>query len=423
MSQLGLTQIEAILSRAIGHRVHAGETIVAPVDRVLVQDGTAPRVFERLKALDVEHPALADRTVLFFDHGAPPPTPAWAKRQKMLRLSAARHGITISPAGAGISHQCMVENYVLPGELIVGADSHTCSLGVLGAIGLGMGSTDVACAIALGECWLVVPETVRLELHGELAAGVTTKDFMLQHVGRLGAAGANYEALEFAGPALSTLGLDDRFVLANLAAELGAKTALLPVDDVTRAYLESRGRTLETKAPSSDKDASYLRRLKANLGEQRPVVARPGHHDDVVAVEDVEGETIDQVVIGSCTNGRVADFEAAARILEGRRVHPSTQLIVVPASAEVLDQVVRSGAMRTLVAAGATLVTPGCGPCTGVHQGVLGPGQSCLATQSRNFPGRMGDSTAKIWLGSPLTAAATAVTGRLTDPREVLHGA
>lgn len=419
----GQTLVEKILSAKLERRVHVGDVIVVPVDRVLLQDASAARVFDRLEQLERDDLVRADRTTLFVDHGVPAPTAAVAAHHRMLRERCSAAGITFEAEGAGISHQVMVESQACPGELVVGADSHTCTAGALGSLALGMGSSDVAVAIALGETWLRCPEAIAVEVTGELRPGITTKDVMLRLVGHLGATGADYASLEFAGPGIATLGMDDRLVLANLAAETGAKCGLLPVDAVTQSYLAGVGRSGEFEELRADDDAVYGRHLKVDLSTQSAMVARPGHHDDTTEVEQVAGRPLDQVVIGSCTNGRVSDFEAAADILRGRRVAPHVNLVLAPASRGVVDALQRSGALGELVAAGGVLVPPGCGPCVGIHQGVLGPGQVCMATQSRNFPGRMGDPNAEIYLASPVTAAASAVRGTVTDPKEFVHGA
>ena len=420
MPYSGRTLLEKILAQLVGRRVSPGEALIAPVSRVLLQDSTAPRVLERLRALERKELALRERSVLYVDHAVPAPNAAWQRRQDELCREVLALGLSVSEAGRGISHQRMLETAAQPGELVVGADSHTCTVGALSAIGLGMGSTDTACAIALGQVWMIVPPSVRIELRGRLSAAVSSKDLMMRLIGRLGGSGASGQALEFGGEALSALEMDDRFLLANLAAEVGATTALLPTDQESEVFLRSRGREHRHFRP--DDDAVYERRLKLNLGEVRPMLALPGRHDDIVAVEDAFPDSIDQVVIGSCTNGRVADFTAAAALLQGRRVHPATRLVLAPASSEVLESIRSNGALAILQQAGAELVMPGCGPCAGVQR-TLGPGQTCLATQSRNFPGRMGDPSARIWLASPMTAAATAITGHITDPREVLDGA
>lgn len=418
------TLVEKILGEAIGRRVHAGDTVVAPVHRALMHDGTAPGVLQRLEKLDPEELALRATTTIYVDHGAAASTPEVATWQRELRATAAQWGLGITDAGQGISHQLMVEEQACPGEVIVGADSHTCMAGALGAFALGMGSTDVACAVARGETWLPVPASILVDLAGAaFRPGVSAKDLMLSLIGRLGAMGANGAALEFGGAGVEALDMESRFVLANLAAEVGATTGLLPSDLVTRDYLQARGRPEAFAAIGIDTDAAYARHLKLDPSRQEPVVARPGHHDDVASVEDLEDEAVDQVVIGSCTNGRLSDFQAAADILAGRRIDPRVTLLLVPASRRVMEEAFAAGVMPTLLEAGGTLVTPGCGPCVGIHQGVLGPKQVCVATQSRNFPGRMGDRTARIYLASPYTAAASALRGRLTDPREVLDGA
>lgn len=419
----GQTLVEKILSAKLDRRVHAGEVVVVPVDRILMQDASAARVFDRLALLDRASWARADRTVLFVDHGVPAPTAAVAAHHRQLRSRCEERGITFLAGGAGISHQVMVERYARPGDVVLGADSHTCTAGGIGALGLGMGSSDVAVAIALGETWLRVPDAISVEVNGALAPGITTKDVMLRLVGHLGGTGGDYASLEFRGPGLTTLSVDDRLVLANLAAETGAKCGLVPVDDTTRAWLAAHGRPDDVDALEADADAPYERHLKVDLSTQEAMIARPGHHDDTTEVRELAGTAVNQVVIGSCTNGRAADFEAAAAVLKGRRVAPGVSLLLAPASRRVVDDLNRSGTLTTLIEAGGVLLPPGCGPCVGIHQGVLGPGDVCLATQSRNFPGRMGDPSAQILLASPVTAAATAVRGVVTEPKEFVDGA
>ena len=419
----GQTLVEKILSEKMGRRVHAGEVLVVPVDRVLLQDASAYRVIDRIDRLGATELKRAASTVVYFDHGVPAPTAAVAEHHTMLLRRADELGFGVSRPGNGISHQVMVESVAAPGQVIVGADSHTCTAGALGALALGMGSTDVAVAVALGECWLLVPQSMSVEIVESLPPGVSTADVMLRLIGHLGSSGADYASLEFRGTGLETLDMDQRFVLTNLAAEVGAKCGLCPADATVEAYLGAHGRKDQYVRLDADADATYDRHLKIDLSKQEPMLARPGRHDDTTAIGELVGERVDQVVIGSCTNGRISDFESAASILRGRKVDPRTNLIVAPASRVVADALRASGAMDTLIAAGAVVVPPGCGPCVGIHQGVLGPEQTCLATQSRNFPGRMGHPTARIFLGSPATAAVTAVRGVITDPREFVDGA
>lgn len=419
----GQTLVEKILSAKLGRRLRAGEVVVTPVDRVLLQDASAARVFDRLEQLARKTLDLAHHTVLYVDHGVPAPTAEVAAHHRMLRATCATLGITFESGGAGISHQVLAERHARPGDVIVGADSHTCTAGGMGALGLGMGSSDVAVAIALGETWVRVPDAVSIEMTGTLRPGVATKDVMLRLIGHIGGFGADYASLEFRGAGVDSLGPDDRFVLANLAAETGAKCGLLPIDAVTRKFLEAQGRDHVVEDLAADDDAEYERHLKVDLSAQEPMIARSGDHDATTEVDDLAGTRVDQVVIGSCTNGRESDFEAAAAILDGRRVAADVNLLIAPASRRVLDRIQRSGALGTLVDAGGIVLPPGCGPCVGIHQGVLGPGQVCLATQARNFAGRMGDPTSEVLLASPATAAATAVRGVVTDPREFVDGA
>lgn len=420
---IGQTLIEKILSTRTGRRVHAGEIVVADVDRILVHDGTARRVFQRFPLIDVERLANAAKTTLYLDHAAPPSTAEIGAHQAELVREAIAAGIAISPVGAGISHQCMLEDQALPGELILGADSHTCTVGAVGAVGLGMGSTDVAVAIAYGETWLRVPETIEVQLRGRLDAGVDVKDLMLQLVGKLGASGADYRVLEFQGEGVGNLTVPERAVLTNLSAEVGAKTGLVAVDDVTREWYAARGRSLGEETCTADEGASYDRRLKIDLAALEPMVARPGRHDDDARVSELGPVRVDQVFIGSCTNGHARDFRLAAEVLDGRRIAVHTRLLLVPASHRVLEEILADGSAASLVASGGVLLPPGCGPCVGIHQGTLAAGQVCVATQSRNFAGRMGDRGSEVYLASAATAAATALRGEITDPREVLRGA
>lgn len=420
---MGRTLLEKILGESLGRRVHVGDVVVVGVDAVLLQDGTAPTVLERLEALGFDPSAgRGAPATLYIDHDAPPSSAERAQRLEASRARARTLCIPVSEAGNGISHQCLVEDVAGPGQVIVGADSHTCTAGALGAVALGLGSTDVACAVALGEVWLEVPPSIHVEMVGELAPGVTARDLMFTLIARIGWTGANDACLEFGGSALAEMSQESRFVLANLAAEASAPLALMPTDDVTQEYLSRHDRPGAFRVVEPDTGARYDRRLKMDLEQQEPMVALPGRHDETKTVASVTGEVLDQVVIGSCTNGRLSDLAAAARILRGRRVHPRTRLLVVPASRRVLRDALRTGIAQDLVDAGSVLMPPGCGPCVGIHQGVLGEGQVCLATQSRNYPGRMGHPEARIYLASPLTAAASAVRGEITDPREMLDG-
>ena len=419
---MGQTLAEKLLSAHAGGSVRAGEFVLARVDWTLMQDGTGPLTVRQFQALGRDALAFPERTHVFLDHAAPSPRRELSNDHVFLREFCRRYGAVLHEVGEGVCHQIMAERYISPGDLVVGADSHTCTGGGFCAFSTGMGSTDVAIAMALGKTWFLVPESIRVILKGRLPKGVTAKDLILFLIGTLGADGANYKALEFGGEGAAALEMESRLTVANMAVEAGAKCGLFPSDAVTRAYLEDLGRGESYHPISPDPDANYVRELTIDLSALAPQVACPHTVDNVVSVDDkrVIGKPVQQVVIGTCTNGRISDFRQAAEVLKGRRRHPETRLLIVPASHRVLGELAREGLLRVFLEAGATLVTPGCGPCVGVHAGALGDGERCLSTQNRNFRGRMGNPNGEIYLASPLTAAAAALTGGITDPREFL---
>jgi 3-isopropylmalate/(R)-2-methylmalate dehydratase large subunit len=416
----GQTLVEKLLSRRIGRVARAGEFVVAPVDVVLAHEGTGVLAIEQFERLGGS--GLGTTTLLFSDHAGPSPRSELSNVQKRMREFASQQGARFFEPGAGICHQIVAEQYAQPGAIVVGADSHTCTAGALAAFGTGMGSTDVGAAMALGKTWLRVPETVRIELRGELQPLVSAKDVILHVIGQLRADGAIYKALEFGGPGLDRMSVDQRLTLCNMAVEAGAKAGLCPSDEITRAYLEAQGRGDAFEPVAPDEDAGYEHALYVELGELTPQVAYPHAVDNVRPVAEAAGEPMDQVFIGTCTNGRLSDLRTAAGLLQGRQVHPTVRLLVGPASRQTYLNALREGLIETLVTAGATILPPGCGPCVGIHLGVLGDGERCLSTQNRNFEGRMGNPRGEIYLGSPATAAATALTGEIADPRACLQG-
>jgi len=315
----------------------------------------------------------------------------------------------------------VAESLAKPGDIIVGADSHTITAGALGAFATGMGSSDVAVIFALGKTWFRVPESIKIVVTGNFSRGVGAKDLALRLIGDIGADGATYKALEFGGDGVKNLNMSDRLTVANMAVEAGAKVGLFPSDKRTREYLVSEGRGGDYRPISPDADASYERIISIDAGELEPMVARPHTVDNTARAKELMGTRIQQVFIGTCTNGRLEDLRVAASILEGKQRHPETRLIVAPASRRVLLAAISAGYIQTLVKAGAVLLPPGCAACLGLHQGVLGNGESCLSTANRNFGGRMGNPEAFIYLASPATAAATAIAGEISDPREVVH--
>lgn len=420
MPRSGKTLSEKILSEKSGVDARAGDIVVAAVDVSLAQDGTAPLAVRQFRAMGLRSVAHPDRSVVFLDHAAPSPRRELSNDHMLLREFAAETGIQLSEVGEGVCHQIIAESFANPGDVVIGADSHTVTAGGLCAFATGMGSTDVAVGMALGKTWFRVPETIKIEADGLLPRGVFAKDLVLHVIGTLGADGATYMAVEFTGDTISSLSMAGRFTLANMAVEAGAKVGLVPADATTEAYLAERGRGDRFRPLEPDPDARYERMLGIDSSVLEPMVARPHTVDNTAPVREVAGTKVQQVFLGSCTNGRLEDLAIAARILRGRRVAPGTRLIVAPASREVLLQAIAGGVIADLVEAGGTLVPPGCAACVGVHQGVLGDGEVCLSTSNRNFKGRMGNPESFIYLGSPATAAASALRGEIADPREVL---
>ncbi|NCO65934.1 MAG: 3-isopropylmalate dehydratase large subunit [Candidatus Aquicultor secundus] len=414
------TIVEKILSEHSGTDACAGDIVVAEIDAALVQDGTGPLAVQHLQKLGMEQAAKPERTVLFIDHAAPSPRKELSNAHKILRDFAKKTGAILSDVNEGVCHQRMVENYMNPGEVLIGADSHTCTAGALGAFATGMGSTDVALGIASGKTWLRVPETFKVYVTGEFKKGVYPKDLMLHFIGMIGADGATYKALEFCGPTIDAMEISGRFTLANMAVEAGAKAGLFNSDETTKKYLKERGRGEAWRPISADEGANYERVYEIDVSELEPTISAPHMVDNTKVIKDVEGIRVDQVYIGTCTNGRIEDLRIAARILEGKTRNPHTRLLVCPASRDVYLKAIEEGLIAKFIVAGATIVNPGCGACVGVHGGILGDGEVCLATQNRNFRGRMGNPDGFIYLSSPAVAAATAIEGVIADPRKYL---
>jgi 3-isopropylmalate/(R)-2-methylmalate dehydratase large subunit len=417
---MGKTLAEKILSEKSGTEANAGGLAVVKVDLAFVQDSTGPLTLRQFAELGIKPVKEPKRTVIFIDHSAPSPAKELSNDHLFLRKFAREEGIVLSDVGEGVCHQLVAESWANPGDIVVGSDSHTVTAGAMGAFGTGMGSTDIAVAIALGKTWFRVPETIRVLVHGHLHNGVYGKDLILHLIGLIGADGATYKSLEFGGEAIDGMAMNDRLTIANMAVEAGAKVGLFPSDKITKQYLDQQGRGDRFKALQPDTDAIYERTIEIDATALEPTVSKPHTVDNTALARELKGIKIDQVFLGTCTNGRLEDFKIATGILRGRKRHPGTRLIIAPASQKVYLDIIATGYLATLVEAGATVVPPGCAACLGVHQGVLGDGEACLSTANRNFKGRMGNPNAFVYLGSPATAAATAITGEITDPREFL---
>ena len=416
---MGKTLAEKILSLKSGLDAVAGRIVVAQVDLVFLQDGTGPlsiRQFEKefKKVFDPQ------RVALFIDHASPSPREELSNDHIFLRRFARKQGCRLYDVGEGVCHQLVAEELACPGNVILGADSHTSTAGGLGAFACGMGSTDIAVALALGKTWLRVPESFKIELEGRLGKGVYAKDLALHLIGKMGADGATYKALEFCGKAADDMDISSRLTLANMSVEAGAKAGLFPSDNVTCEFLRSQGRENSYHPVSPDVDADYVRMIKVNVSELEPTISLPHAVDNTSPVGKVEGVKVDQVCIGTCTGGRICDLEVAATILKGRKCHPHTRLLITPASRRIFQEALTIGLLQIFMEAGAVILPPGCASCVGVHQGILGDGEVCLSTANRNFQGRMGNASSFIYLGSPASAAAAAVKGEIADPREFL---
>ena len=418
-TKMGQTIAEKIISKHAGHDVKAGELCIAKVDVAAVQDGTGPLTVQEFKKIGKKELANPSRTVLFIDHAAPSPRKELSNTHMILRDFAKETGAVMSDTGAGVCHQRLIESFVNPGEILVGADSHTCTSGALGAFATGMGSTDIAVAMALGKTWLKVPPTFKIVVNGEFQKGVYAKDLILHLIGLIGADGATYKALEFSGSTIENMTMADRFTIANMAVEAGAKAGLFITDEKTKAYLKERGREDKFIEIRPDSDAVYERVIEIDASKIEPTVSCPHTVDNTKLAKELKDIKLNQVFIGTCTNGRIEDLRIAAKILKGRKVNPDVRLIVVPASKDVYLKAMEEGLLKIFVEADASVLAPGCGPCVGVHAGILGDGEVCLATQNRNFQGRMGNTKGFIYLASPATAAASAITGYITDPRSL----
>ena len=422
-TRMGMTIAERIISehaRQTAGRVKANDIVVVPVDLTYFQDGTGPLGVRQLEKLNMVRVKDRNRAILFLDHAGPCPNKELANDHALLRSFAARTGCQVGEVGEGICHQLAAERYVRPGDIVIGADSHTCTGGALAAFATGMGSTDVAIAMATGKTWLRVPESFKVTVTGRFQKGVYAKDLILSYIGLIGADGAAYKSVEFMGETIRNMKMHERLTTCNMAIECGAKAGLIASDAETKSYLIANGRGGDFREMGPDADAVYERTFEMDAASLEPTVACPHAVDNTKPVREVAGLAIQQAYLGTCTNARIEDFAIAVGILEGRKVAPGVRLLVNPASKGVLTEALKRGYIGALIEAGAVISPPGCGPCVGVHQGVLADGEVCISTMNRNFQGRMGNPNAAIYLASPATVIASAIRGKITDPREFL---
>jgi len=406
---MGQTIVEKIISSHAGKTVYAGELVIARVDTAMASDTTAPLAIKAFRSMGGKTVWNPKRCILVIDHAAPAPNERIANLHLMMREFAREQKCVLFETGEGICHQLMIEkNIVRSGQIITGADSHSTSYGAVGALGTGVGSTDLAAVLLTGKIWLKVPATIKIEVKGHMPEGLQSKDLILNVLRETGIAGANYQSMEFSGEAIPRLSLAGRITLANMMIEAGAKTGFVHPDGLKLPY--------KFMPVVPDQDAVYRRIINIDAATIEPMVSRPHSPDNVVPVGEIEGRPVHYAFIGTCVNGRLEDLHMAARILKGARVHPGTRLLIGPASRQVFLESLRDGTAEILTMAGATFITPGCGPCVGTHSGVPGDNEVVISAGNRNFKGRMGNPNANIYLASPATVAASAREGRITNP-------
>jgi len=420
---MGMTMAEKVLARASGRReVKPGEYVTAKVDQVMSQEAFA-EVYRILKEKGVERVWDSSKIAILIDHYVPAPSVAQAEVHKFIREGVKRFGIEgWHDMKAGICHQIMGEKgHIIPGELILGTDSHSTTYGAFGAAGSGIGVSEMAYVMATGELWMRVPATIKIVIQGDLPERVTSKDIMLYIAGKYTTEVAQYKALEFKGPTVEGMSVASRMTMANMGVEIGAKFAFFEADQKTLDYLLKYVKEVAKKRVGifkADPDARYEQVYEIDVSHLEPQVAFPHDVGNVRPISEVGDVRVNQAFLGSCTNGRFQDLETAAAVLKGKKVHPETRLIVFPASWETYLEALREGILETLIEAGAVVCNPGCGPCFGGHMGLLAAGERCIASSNRNFKGRMGSTEAEVYLGSPATVAASAIAGRIVDPRQ-----
>lgn len=430
---MGKTIVEKIFSSHSAKDVKAQDVVVSDIDFCFGQDGTSMLVIDSFRNLGAKKVFNKDKFCMVIDHSSPSPNIGVSEVHKKMRNFGKEHGLKVFDIGCGVCHQVIPETgFIRPGDLVVGADSHTCTYGALGAFSTGMGSTDVAIALATGKNWFKVPETIKIILKGKSGKGVYSKDVILYIIGALGADYATYKAVEFSGEYIKGLSMDGRFTIANMSIEMGAKAGLFEPDEKTYKWLKKH--KMNGEAPNhelcsgtghglrlkSDKDAVYSEVLEFDVSKIVPQVAKPHTVDNVVPINKLKNTKIDQAFLGTCTNGRLEDLEIAYSILKNKKINKDVRMIIAPASKDIFQDAMRKGMISEFVKIGASVVSPGCGPCVGTHSGVLASGEACISSANRNFKGRMGNPDAFIYLGSPATVAASALEGKIADPRKYL---
>jgi 3-isopropylmalate/(R)-2-methylmalate dehydratase large subunit len=417
---MGKTIAEKIFSNHANKDVKAGDIIIAKLDALMGQDGTSPlaiKVFEELGGTRVINP---EKVLLVTDHSVPPPNEGVANLHKLMREFAEKYGTQITEFGEGVCHQVFMERgLATPGSLVIGADSHTCTYGALNCFSTGVGSSELAAAMYTGKLWFKVPSTVKININGKLPKGVVSKDIILYLVGYFKADGLTYKAIEFDGETIRDLSIDGRATITNMVVEMGAKAGIMPFDEKTKEFFKNIGIVINNGI-EADKDAEYESIYNFDISNLEPQVALPHTVDNVYPISQIEKIKIHEAFIGTCTNGRLEDLRYAAQILKGKKINKNVKLIITPASKRIYMQALKEGIIETFLNAGAIVTNPGCGPCVGTHQGVPADGENVISTANRNFKGRMGNNKALIHLASPLTVAASAIKGEITDPREFL---
>lgn len=415
---MGKTIAEKILSAHAGRELKAGDFAVCKIDFAFGQDGTSSIIIDRVKELGADK--IKTKFCMVIDHNAPSPNVGVSRVHEKMRAFAKACGLKLYDIGCGVCHQVIPESgEVFPGSLILGADSHTCTYGALGAFATGVGSTDLAIALVTGKNWFKVPQTIKIKITGKIPKGIFAKDIILHIIKNIKSDGATYKAIEFFGPVIDKLEIDSRFTICNMLVEMGAKCGFMPYDNKTSAWLKPRVKG-KIKPVIADKDAVYENTMEFDISKIQPQVSMPHSVDNVSSVKELKNVRINEAFLGTCTNGRIEDLKVAARVLKSRKVSAGVKLIIAPSSASVFLDALKLGLIDIFIKAGAVILAPGCGPCVGTHCGIPADGEIVISTANRNFKGRMGNPSAFIYLASPATVAASAIKGYIYDPREYL---